>query len=485
MISISNSARTFSTMLGGVILLSSGSARSQIDSYYPSITEPSYEESSLSYSSADGSTIRASSKNLLEPSGDGGFTTPLIDRFRGGTPLEVISRSDGGDFGDPFDTYQRSDYSVTNEGIVQWAGLSGTLGEAETTFESFTSYSTVDIDLTRRPGRILVPRKATIGQVITKTFPQDVESLTFSDLFDLKTVEHSEILHRSVWLGTDVVESLFPGSSPLIVTEPFTALVRAVETSITGTRETFIINEEGESSMGVDSLDTAPLTTFEWVVKGVGIVQLVLVDGEWIDTFQARSVFHNGSGVIGAVSFNDLITEDDIIYKQLRVSGGSSNDASDTLLQESEQLIELWPAAVVSRLESILVEAGLSGGDAHPAAIPFNDGTSNALKYAFNMSLTGPDSRTLAPEGTAGLPALRTSGSGKSGVLQLEYLRRKDDVLHYFPEMSSSLDPTDFTALTGEEIVSEIDDQFERVTLAIPGNPDQEKALFLRVRVSY
>lgn len=94
----------------------------QADSYYPLITETSWDESSLDESFFDGNKTQFEKTNLVGFDGSK-YIVPVIPGFRGTTPVEAIGYSDGGDFDDPFQTYNKTDYSVDEEGITQW-GLS-------------------------------------------------------------------------------------------------------------------------------------------------------------------------------------------------------------------------------------------------------------------------------------------------------------------------------------------------------------------------
>lgn len=126
---------------------------------------------------------------------------------------------------------------------------------------------------------------------------------------------------------------------------------------------------------------------------------------------------------------------------------------------------------------------GLSGSGADPAAMPFNDGVPNLLKYAFNLSAAGPDGRVLAKNtGTAGLPVFTVAHSGAQAALTLEFLRRKGCGLDYVPEISSDL--VTYLPMTGTATVTGIDDEWERVVIQQPPNPAGAAQLFGRVEVT-
>jgi hypothetical protein len=146
-------------------------------------------------------------------------------------------------------------------------------------------------------------------------------------------------------------------------------------------------------------------------------------------------------------------------------------------------------------------DAGLSGPDAAPDAIPFDDGVPNILKYAFNMDLSGPDLSNLeSGSGSSGLPvfgvgnpasASSQSLIGKadlslSSEFKVEFIRRKGSGLIYTPKVSSTLLPGSFAEMTGTETVSPIgtDGKFERVVVRQPYDPSVAPKAFGIVEVS-
>jgi len=60
--------------------------------------------------------------------------------------------------------------------------------------------------------------------------------------------------------------------------------------------------------------------------------------------------------------------------------------------------------SALSVYEDAAADAGLIGDDSLPLAIPFADGVENLIKYAFNLDLSGPDSRVMTVDGDAGIP---------------------------------------------------------------------------------
>jgi hypothetical protein len=126
----------------------------------------------------------------------------------------------------------------------------------------------------------------------------------------------------------------------------------------------------------------------------------------------------------------------------------------------------------------------LSGDDALPDAIPFEDGVENILKYAFNMNAGGADHSRLIPgAGTAGLPALGITSVEAEQTARFEFLRRKRGSVDYTLLQSSTLSEGSWTPASGTESVSHIDIEWERVTMDAPvaENPNR---MFYKIGVS-
>lgn len=125
--------------------------------------------------------------------------------------------------------------------------------------------------------------------------------------------------------------------------------------------------------------------------------------------------------------------------------------------------------------------AGLSSGQNGPRDAPMGDGVTNLEKYAFNMSASQPDVRTLivGAGGTIGLPG----GAIVGGKLRIEFLRRKSSTnpgITYTPQFSANIGGWD--DFTGSPVsVSPVDSTWERVVVddPLPGSAKR----FARVKV--
>lgn len=133
--------------------------------------------------------------------------------------------------------------------------------------------------------------------------------------------------------------------------------------------------------------------------------------------------------------------------------------------------------------DTVAASTGLAGSNALPGSMPFKDGVPNLLKYAFNMNMTGPDSRILSPASeTSGLPRAGLAASESGPVFRMEYLRRRGSGLNYVPKISTNLDG--FVLMTGEVTTTEISSEWEKVTVETPWDPVSVPKLFGRVEVT-
>jgi Putative Ig domain len=161
-------------------------------------------------------------------------------------------------------------------------------------------------------------------------------------------------------------------------------------------------------------------------------------------------------------------------YSIALTAGNSAGDGVSTLVLtvSSTESAASWATA-----------AGLSGNDALPNAVPFQDGVPNLVKYAFNMNGSGPDSTILTPQGVSGLPSVKTTQLNGATVLRVEFVRSRSRGLVYTPERSSNL--IQFTPILGSQTVTPIDDQWERVVLTETSPPlGSSNTAFARVKVT-
>lgn len=136
----------------------------------------------------------------------------------------------------------------------------------------------------------------------------------------------------------------------------------------------------------------------------------------------------------------------------------------------------------LTALQNFRGTQGLASNGSQDTATPAGDGVANLLKYAFNMigtasgqaaSLAIPNSVTLAPTGTAGLPSVGLGTSAPAtGRLRITYIRRKAAAspapgITYSLEFSNDLGLADTWAVNpfANETIVSLDPTFERVTV--------------------
>lgn len=135
--------------------------------------------------------------------------------------------------------------------------------------------------------------------------------------------------------------------------------------------------------------------------------------------------------------------------------------------------------------DTVLAAASLTGLGATPTATPYNDGVKNLVKYAFNMNLSGPDSSTMLPNGSRGLPAITavTSG-GRPEYIRVEFIRRRNSGLLYTPLYSTAGDLIHFAPMTATPVVTIIDPNWERIVVVQPLSLPLPQSAFCRVSIT-
>jgi hypothetical protein len=132
-----------------------------------------------------------------------------------------------------------------------------------------------------------------------------------------------------------------------------------------------------------------------------------------------------------------------------------------------------------------MAAAGLSGPNAALDATPHQDGVKNLLKYAFNMNLSGPDSRTMGAGGSGGLPGVAAQPNGASSIFRYEFMRRRNSGLIYTPQKTGDItNPGSWTPLTDTPTVIPIDATWERVIYEEPYDAATTPRCFGRVQVT-
>ena len=158
----------------------------------------------------------------------------------------------------------------------------------------------------------------------------------------------------------------------------------------------------------------------------------------------------------------ETIPEGDHIVSWTYSKDGSVDTGLDAGFLDEVSFIRTPPS-----MEEAAASAGLQGNDVLPSATPFGDGVENLLKYAFNMNLAGPDTSRMVPgTGSSGLPSVMLAETPGGPVLRVEFVRRRGAGLIYTPKFSTGL--SGFQPMTGPQVVTPIDSEWERVVVEQP-----------------
>lgn len=173
------------------------------------------------------------------------------------------------------------------------------------------------------------------------------------------------------------------------------------------------------------------------------------------------------------------------LWNELMLIGSPALPGGD--LRGMAELFEMYlPSPEERMFREQAAAAGLPAYLSRPFDVPFDDGITNLEKYAFNMDLGAPDVRAMQPGSNQGLPwagVVETSGGNGEKEFRLEYLRRRNSGLYYIPQISTDLSEGSFDSAAGDETVTPVNDQWERVVLVTELDPAQAPKGFARVSV--
>ena len=252
-----------------------------------------------------------------------------------------------------------------------------------------------------------------------------------------------------------------------------------------------VAGADGLSSTKAFSLTFNPALSISHTVSpglpdgtvGIAYNQTVIVSGGTTPyTTLAVSGFDGGTTGLtsGSVTVNRLLGS--LTVSGTPVAVGTASFTLNVTDSAGATLTNLYTITITRGYASWATGFGLTGANALPGAMPFGDGVSNLLKYAFNMDGSAADAQSLVPTtGTTGLPCLTQNGSETKVVLHLEYLRRKFSGLIYTPEQSTTLGA--WMPVTATETVTDIDAEWERVAIDCPYDSTTIAASFLTVMV--
>jgi hypothetical protein len=117
----------------------------------------------------------------------------------------------------------------------------------------------------------------------------------------------------------------------------------------------------------------------------------------------------------------------------------SSEYAANPALRPTLEIVYSVP---LSPYAAWALARGLTGANNSPVADPDNDRANNLTEFAYNLNPLHADAAPIPPNGTNGLPAARYLSNVSSGVLEVEFPRRKGTSavgLTYTVEFSGNL----------------------------------------------
>ena len=138
-------------------------------------------------------------------------------------------------------------------------------------------------------------------------------------------------------------------------------------------------------------------------------------------------------------------------------------------------------------LTSVLQSAGLSGANALYDADPDGDGLINLVEYALNLNPTQSDRNLLdSLNGSSGLPIPTIIENNNGSILAIEYMRRKGaDEITYQPEFGSRLINGSWSSESGQETVTNINADWERVRVEDVDGSSTNNSRFGRLRLIF
>jgi hypothetical protein len=362
---------------------------------------------------------------------DGSYTVSHnVYAGSGNTPANyMMLRATGG----PFVLMNFAAWQAATGDMNSAAGIAGS---GSFTAALFVNAATGDLNLVPG-GNLLVNDTGTPSAGVTEDFDGELRSVSSpsigSDEFPHPDIAVTQLISLTDGVSTVDFGTVMPGSGVI--------------------SKTFTISNPGSADL--DSLSIAGATT-DFTVSALSGTEIPL-----------------GSGTVAfTVSFNPTSSGHKAANLQISSNVTGTKNPFDIALQ----------ATVGVTFTDWAGNAGLTMENAALTATPYGDGIENLLKYAFNLNGGEPDVSVLAMGGTAGLPRITLDTSGVEPVLRVEFLRRKGSGMTYTPQRSSSLNG--FETMTGAEVVTAIDAQWERVTVEEPAALSAGACLFARVQVA-
>ena len=174
-------------------------------------------------------------------------------------------------------------------------------------------------------------------------------------------------------------------------------------TSLAISEETIVVGAIGEDSLarGVNGDEN---DEYEYGRDSGAAYVFRRENGQWIQraylkASNTESLDEFGSSV--AISGENIVVG---AHFEKSSATGVNGEQNDNSARDSGAAYVFLEGSLPTGYVAAVQAAGLMGLNGLPEATPFDDGVNNLLKYAFNLDLSGPDNRTLEPNGVSGLP---------------------------------------------------------------------------------
>ena len=255
-------------------------------------------------------------------------------------------------------------------------------------------------------------------------------------------------------------------------------------TSLAISEETIVVGAIGEDSLarGVNGDEN---DEYEYGRDSGAAYVFRRENGQWIQraylkASNTESLDEFGSSV--AISGENIVVG---AHFEKSSATGVNGEQNDNSARDSGAAYVFLEGSLPTGYVAAVQAAGLMGLNGLPEATPFDDGVNNLLKYAFNLDLSGPDSRVLEPSGVSGLPFGETFGVAGDLFFRFEYVGLTNNEVIYEPQMSPTLEPGSFVPIPGVPSQESIDTEWERFTFETPIDPENTPRNFFRVDVRF
>ena len=192
-------------------------------------------------------------------------------------------------------------------------------------------------------------------------------------------------------------------------------------TSLAISEETIVVGAIGEESLarGVNGDEN---DEYKYAGDSGAAYVFRRENGQWIQRAYLKASNTDGFDEFGssvAISGENIVVG---AHFEKSSATGVNGEQNDNSARDSGAAYVFLEGSLPTGYVAAVQAAGLTGLNGLPEATPFDDGVNNLLKYAFNLDLSGPDSRVLEPSGVSGLPFGETFGVAGDPFFRFEYV---------------------------------------------------------------